>query len=100
MQSVPITTVSSNSAQAIQHYMIKFVSDLQQVCGFMGTPVFFTNKTDCHDIPEILLKVALITINYHYLQYISVDLNSILIDLWSFQGCNNYMKLNTYILNN
>ena len=31
MQSVHITTdvVSSNSAQAIQHYMIKFVSDLQ-----------------------------------------------------------------------
>ena len=23
-----------------------------------GTPVFSTNKTDCHDIAEILLKVA------------------------------------------
>jgi hypothetical protein len=29
----------------------------------MGTPVSFTNKTDCHDITEILLKVALNTIN-------------------------------------
>jgi hypothetical protein len=28
-----------------------------------GTPVSSTNKTDCHDIAEILLKVALITIN-------------------------------------
>ena len=28
-----------------------------------GTPVSATNKTDCHDITEILLKVALNTIN-------------------------------------
>ena len=40
MQSVPITTndVSSNSANgevySIQHYVIKFVSDLRQVGGF------------------------------------------------------------------
>jgi hypothetical protein len=27
-----------------------------------GTPVSSTNKTDCHDITEILLKVTLITI--------------------------------------
>jgi hypothetical protein len=27
-----------------------------------GTPVSSTNKTDCHDITEILLKVALNTI--------------------------------------
>jgi hypothetical protein len=40
MQSVPITTnVSSNPAHgevySIQHYVIKFVSDLQQVGGFL-----------------------------------------------------------------
>ena len=29
----------------------------------LGTPVSSTNKTDCHDITEILLKVALNTIN-------------------------------------
>jgi hypothetical protein len=29
----------------------------------LGTPVSSTNKTDCHDIIEILLKVALNTIN-------------------------------------
>ena len=28
-----------------------------------GTPVSSTNETDCHDITEILLKVALNTIN-------------------------------------
>jgi hypothetical protein len=28
-----------------------------------GTPVSFTNKTDCHNITEILLKVALNTIH-------------------------------------
>jgi hypothetical protein len=42
-------------------YVIKFVSDLRQVSGFLvpGTPVFSTNKTDRHDITEILLKVVL-----------------------------------------
>ena len=40
--------------------MIKFVSDLRQVGGFSaGPPVSSTNKTDRHDIAEILLKVAL-----------------------------------------
>ena len=29
------------------------------MCFFPGTPVSSTNKTDCHDITEILLKVAL-----------------------------------------
>ena len=69
MQSVPITTkvVSSNPVQgevySIQIYVIKFVSDLQQVGGFFpGTPVSSTNKTDHNDIAEILLKVALNTI--------------------------------------
>jgi hypothetical protein len=47
---------------SIQHYVIKFVSDLRQVGGYPGTPVSSTNKTDCHDITEILLKVALNTI--------------------------------------
>jgi len=29
---------------------------------FFGTPVSYTNKTDSHDITEILLKMALNTI--------------------------------------
>ena len=45
------------SGRGVQHYVIKFVSDLRQV--FSGSP---TNKTDRHDITEILLKVALNTI--------------------------------------
>ena len=36
---------------SIQHYVIKFVNDLRQV--------FSTNKTERHDITDILLKVAL-----------------------------------------
>ena len=47
----------------IQHYVIKFVSDLWQVgCFSPGTPVSSINKTDRHDITEILLKLALNTI--------------------------------------
>jgi len=51
--------------KAIQHYVIKFVSDLRQVGAWfsLGTPVFSTNKTDRHDIAEIFFKVALNTIN-------------------------------------
>ena len=46
-----------------QDYVVKFVSDLLQVIVFfLGTPVSSTNKTDHHDITEILLKVALNTI--------------------------------------
>ena len=66
---------------SIQHHVIKFVSVLWQDGGFLyttlcdnvcqclvagrwfspGFPVSSTNKTDCQDITEILLKVALIT---------------------------------------
>jgi hypothetical protein len=43
--------------------VIKFVSDLWQVGGFSpGPPLSSTNKTDHHDINEILLKVVLNTI--------------------------------------
>ena len=44
MQSVPITTkvVSANPAHGemyfIQHYVIKFASDLQQIGGFLRVP--------------------------------------------------------------
>ena len=72
MQSVPTTNnvVSSNPAQArctrynILLYVIKFISYLRQVDGFL--PVLLvssTNKIDLHDIAEKLLKVALSTIN-------------------------------------
>ena len=53
----------SRSGRGVQNYVIKFVSDLQQVGGFSpGPPVSSINKTDHHDITEILLKVALNTI--------------------------------------
>jgi hypothetical protein len=38
-----------------------------------GTPVYSTNKTDHHDITEILLKVALNTINPNLLLYMYID---------------------------
>ena len=68
MQSVPITTnVGSNTTRGkvylVQHYVIKFVSVLRQVGGFLRhTLVSSTNKTESHDITGILLKVALNTI--------------------------------------
>jgi hypothetical protein len=47
-----------------QYIISKFVSDLQQVSVFFpGTPVSSTNKTGCHIVTEILLKVVLNTIN-------------------------------------
>ena len=51
---------------SIQDYVIKFVSDLLQVGGFLRYSGFSTNKTDHgrHDVTEILLKVALNTITH------------------------------------
>jgi hypothetical protein len=53
----------SRSGLVLQHYEIKFVSDLRQVGGFLRVlqfpPPIITNH---HDITEILLKVALNTI--------------------------------------
>ena len=65
---MPITTegVSSKLGHgelfSIQHYVMKFVSDLQQLDGFLVIPDSSTNKDDRHDINEILWKVALSTI--------------------------------------
>jgi hypothetical protein len=66
MKSVPIFTnhVRSNPVHGevylIQHYVIKFVTDLRQVAVFsLGTPVSSTNKTNRHDIIELLLKMVL-----------------------------------------
>jgi hypothetical protein len=49
MSSIP----AHGKVYSIQHYVMKFVSDLV---------VSSVNKTDNHDITEILLKVALNTI--------------------------------------
>ena len=43
------------------YYVTKFVSDWLSAFS-LGTPVSSTDETDCHDIAEILLKVALNTI--------------------------------------
>ena len=63
---MPITTEFeslSGEVYSIQHYVIKFVSDLWQVGGFLRRlPFSSTNKTDLHEITEILLTVALNTI--------------------------------------
>jgi len=71
MQLVPITTDvvgSTPAGRGVQHYVMKFVSDLRQVGGFLWFSS--TNKTDRHDITEILLKVALNSttlLRQHYL---------------------------------
>ena len=59
----------SRSGRDVEHYVIKLFSDLRPVCDF--SPVSFTNKTDRHDIAEILLKVALNTIIPN--QFIYID---------------------------
>ena len=70
VQWVPITNevVSSNpvhgEVHSIQNYVIKFVSDLRQVGGFRWVLWFPPPiKLTRHDKTEILLKVALNTIN-------------------------------------
>ena len=69
MQSVAITSevVSSNPTRGevytIQHYVTKVCQWL--TTGRWFSPVSSTNKTDRHDITEILLKVVLNTIILH-----------------------------------
>jgi hypothetical protein len=75
-QSVPITTTVGRSnpvhgeVYSIQHHEIKVVSDLRQISMvFFGYSGFLTNKSDRHDITEILLKVALSTLNHKIFHY-------------------------------
>ena len=64
---MPITTKVGSSSPvhgqvySIQHYMIKFVSDLWQFCGSLWFPPPIKLTSD--NITEILLKVVLNTIN-------------------------------------
>ena len=54
---------SLNKVYSIQYYVIKFVSDLRYVVGFLWVlRISSTNITDRLDITKMLLKVALITI--------------------------------------
>ena len=55
------SNLAHTEVYSIQHYVIKCVSDLWLVSGSPSTLVSFTNKTDHHNITEILSKVALNT---------------------------------------
>jgi hypothetical protein len=62
----------SGDVYSTQHYMIKFVNDLQQISGFLQILPFSPPiKTYHHDIAEILLKVAL----KNFKQQTSIKLN-------------------------
>ena len=52
----------SLSGRGVQHYVMKFVSDLRQVGGFLRVLQFPPRITDGHNITEIFLKVAFNTI--------------------------------------
>ena len=72
METVTITTNIGSSkpvrgeVYTIQYYVMKFVGDLRQIGGFLqGTPVSLINKSDHHEITEILSKVALNTTSVH-----------------------------------
>ena len=81
MQSVPITTnvMSSNPTQA--RCILVYTTLCDKVCQLLVTvqwfsPVDSTNKTDCHNVSEILLKVALNTITLSlYLNYSPCTVN-------------------------
>jgi hypothetical protein len=77
VQSTPIITNVVGSypvhlqVYSIQHYVIKFVSDLRMSVISPGTPVPSPNKADPHDITGILLKVVFNTITLTFVQRIS-----------------------------
>jgi hypothetical protein len=69
-------TISSNPVHgevySIQHYVIKFVSDLRQIGCFLRVFQFppQIKLTATHDITEILLKVALNTTNQNQISHL------------------------------
>ena len=110
MQSMPFTTkvVSSNPAHGevylINHYVIKFDSDIQQISGFL--------QTDRHNLAEILLKVTLNTITLtlysstrqvqvtHLQVYMHVEFNFILFTEFNFRfisKCNQDVACNGFL---
>ena len=91
---VEFTNVSSKlihgEVYSIQHYVINVCQWLTTGQWFyQGTPVSPTNKTDLHDITEILLKVALNTINQPILHKRQIKKN-IFISIYKF---NNLIKI-------
>jgi len=70
MQSVSITTNLMLWFRTPFRWCVLYTTLCDQICQWLatgqwfspGTPVSSTNKTNCHDITEILLKVALNTI--------------------------------------
>jgi hypothetical protein len=64
------------SGRGVKHYVIKFVSYLRQVVGFLRvlrSPLPQKIKTDRHDITETLLKVALNSIKQTNKQTLKID---------------------------
>ena len=83
MQSVPITTkvVSLNPVHGdragvrdttFMRLSLSVTSDRS-----LGTPVSLTNKTDNHDITEILLKVVLYTITLVFFTHLRPDFGQV-----------------------
>ena len=72
LQSVPITAKVVFESRSWRCVLETTLCD--KVCHWLetdqwfspGTPVSFTNKTDCHDITEILLKMSLNTITLKF----------------------------------
>ena len=78
MQSMPITT------KAVSWHGVLDATLFDKVCQWLptvrwfslGTPVSSTNKTDHHDITEILLKVTLNTINHSWMIVLNLNVQS------------------------
>jgi hypothetical protein len=73
MHSVPFTTKveSSNPTQA-RH--VRYNAMWQSLSVTLGTPVSLTNKTDRHEITEILFKVPLVSCQARLFDYLSTCL--------------------------
>jgi hypothetical protein len=79
MQELPVVAMfKSRTGEmcSIQHYVIKFVSDLRQVGGFLRVYRFPPPiKFDRHYIAEILLKVVLNTISPNHIHTVNFNLD-------------------------
>jgi hypothetical protein len=93
MESVPIIT--NIEVYSIQHYVIKFQWLTAGRWFSPGASVSSTNKTDRHDITEILLKVALNIINQP--NQPSLKCKNYLIEEEKYNSLSSRLKINQFI---
>ena len=84
----------------ILYYALHLIRSLSMTCDrLMIYSGYSTNKTYSHDITEILLKVALNTINHKPIREVTDDSTNVNALHFDFEGVKNYIPYQEYSRN-